>query len=153
MKKIVIYYSYGNHTRMIAEKIKNNLTCDILEIKPKVPYSSDYQTVVDETEDNLQIRETSEIEDINVNIPLYDTVILGTPVWWGIAAWPVDTFVKNNNFDGKTVIPFCTSASSGLGESGQLLAKEAGTGNWVEGHRFSSNPSSSDIKSFTDSLK
>lgn len=53
METIVIYYGYGNHTRMIAEKIKENLGCDILEIKPKVPYSSDYQTVVDETVNNL----------------------------------------------------------------------------------------------------
>lgn len=83
----------------------------------------------------------------------YDTVLIGYPIWWGEAAYPINTFVKNNNFDGKTVIPFCTFASSGLGESGELLAKEAGTGNWVEGHRFSSNSSNSDIKSFTDSLK
>ena len=83
----------------------------------------------------------------------YDTILIGYPIWWGVAAWPTNTFVKDNNFDGKTVIPFCTSASSGLGESGDLLAKEADTGNWLEGHRFSSNASESDIKSFTDSLK
>ena len=71
---------------------------------------------------------------------------------WGVAAWPVDTFVDNNDFTGKTVIPFCTSASSSLGQSGELLAEEAGTGNWLEGHRFSSNPSEADILAFTDSL-
>lgn len=83
----------------------------------------------------------------------YDTVIIGYPIWWGIAAWPVDTFVKANDFNGKTVIPFCTSASSGLGQSGELLAEEANGGNWQEGQRFRSNPSDSDIKSWTDSLK
>ena len=72
--------------------------------------------------------------------------IFGYPIWWGIAAWPIDTFVKANNFDGKTVIPFCTSASSGLGQSGKLLQKEANSGNWQDGHRFSSSPSDSDIK-------
>lgn len=61
------------------------------------------------------------------------------PIWWGIAAWPVDTFVAANDFTGKTVIPFCTSSSSGIGESGQLLADLAGTGDWQEGQRFSSN--------------
>ena len=56
------------------------------------------------------------------------TVLIGYPIWWGIAAWPVNTFVENNDFTGKTVIPFCTSASSGLGNSGELLATAAGTG-------------------------
>ena len=53
---------------------------------------------------------------------------------------------------GKTVIPFCTSSSSGIGQSGDLLAEESGTGNWQEGHRFSSNPSDDEIKEWTDSL-
>lgn len=66
-------------------------------------------------------------------------MFLGYPIWWGIAAWPVDTFVAANDFTGKTVIPFCTSSSSGIGESGQLLADLAGTGDWQEGQRFSSN--------------
>ena len=83
----------------------------------------------------------------------YDTVFIGYPIWWGIAAWPVDTFVKANDFSNKTVIPFCTSASSGLGESGTKLQKEAKGGNWQKGQRFSSSPSDSTIKDWTDSLK
>ena len=80
-------------------------------------------------------------------------MLIGYPIWWGIAAWPVDTFVKANDFNGKTVIPFCTSSSSGLGQSGDLLAEEANGGNWQEGQRFSSNPSDSTINAWTDSLK
>lgn len=80
-------------------------------------------------------------------------ILIGYPIWWGIAAWPVDTFVKENDFSGKTVIPFCTSASSSLGQSGDLLKEEAKSGNWEQGHRFSSNASDSDIKNWTDSLK
>lgn len=78
--------------------------------------------------------------------------LIGYPIWWEIAAWPVDTFVKANDFSGKTVIPFCTSSSSGLGQSGELLREKANSGNWIEGHRFSSNPSDSDVKTWTDSL-
>ena len=63
------------------------------------------------------------------------------------------TDVQANDFSGKTVIPFCTSSSSGLGQSGDLLAEEANSGNWLEGQRFSSNPSDSDINDWTDSLK
>ena len=80
------------------------------------------------------------------------TVILGYPIWWGIAAWPVDNFVKDNDFTGKTVIPFCTSASSGIGDSGNLLEKMAGTGNWQEGKRFSSNASEKEIQEWVNSL-
>lgn len=82
----------------------------------------------------------------------YDTIFLGYPIWWGIAAWPVDGFIEANDFTGKTVIPFCTSASSGLGESGQLLAEMAGTGNWLEGQRFSSSVSQEDIQAWVKSL-
>lgn len=82
----------------------------------------------------------------------YDTVFLGYPIWWGIAAWPVDNFVKANDFTGKTVIPFCTSSSSGLGRSGELLAELAGTGEWQEGRRFSSSAQESAITEWLNSL-
>lgn len=75
------------------------------------------------------------------------------PIWWGIAAWPVNTFISSNDFTGKTVIPFCTSASSELGESGKLLADMAGTGDWQEGKRFSSGASKDDVASWIDTLK
>ncbi|WP_367998756.1 flavodoxin [Holdemanella biformis] len=74
------------------------------------------------------------------------------PIWWGIAAWPVNNFVKGNDFSGKTVIPFCTSTSSGLGQSGDLLADMAGTGNWQDGERFSSGVSSSKVESWVNGL-
>lgn len=82
----------------------------------------------------------------------YDTVFIGYPIWWGIAAWPVNNFVKGNDFSGKTVIPFCTSTSSGLGQSGDLLADMAGTGNWQDGERFSSGASSSKVESWVNGL-
>ena len=74
-------------------------------------------------------------------------------IWWGIAAWPVDTFVKANDFSDKNVIPFCTSSSSDLGDSGNLLKEKANGGNWMEGYRFPSSPSSEEITQWTDSLK
>lgn len=110
MKTIIIYYGYGKHTRMIAERIKDDLECDIFEIKPKVPYSTDYDLVVSETEDNLQVKETPEIEDININLDNYDKVILGTPVWWYTITPPIRTFLTNYDLSGKIVIPFATNA-------------------------------------------
>lgn len=73
-------------------------------------------------------------------------VFIGYPIWWGIAAWPVDNFVKANAFTGKMVIPFCTAYSSGIGESGDLLAEMAGTGDWQEGMRFQQNDSPDSVK-------
>ena len=78
--------------------------------------------------------------------------IFGYPIWWGIAAWPVDGFIKANDFTGKTVIPFCTSSSSGLGESGELLKEMAGTGEWLEGERFRSGASEETVLSWVEGL-
>lgn len=110
MKTIVIYYGYGKHTKMIAERIKEKIGCDILEIQPKTPYSADYQTVVDETEDNLESKKTPEIKDIDINLDEYDKVILGTPVWWYTITPPIRTFLTKYDLSGKTVIPFATNA-------------------------------------------
>lgn len=110
MKTLIVYYGYGKHTRMIAERIKEKIDCDILEIKPRIPYSNDYQTVVNETEDNLQTKETPEIEDINVNLDEYDKVILGTPVWWYTITPPIRTFLTKYDLSRKTVYPFATNA-------------------------------------------
>lgn len=82
-----------------------------------------------------------------------DIGVIVYPIWWGIAAWPVDGFIAANDFTGKTVIPFCTSSSSGLGESGELLEQAAGTGNWLEGMRFSSSVSEADVQTWIDSLE
>ena len=82
----------------------------------------------------------------------YDTVFIGYPIWWGIAAWPVDGFVKANDFTGKTVIPFATSASSGMGQSGTLLADMAGSGDWQEGQRFASGASAADVQDWVSGL-
>ena len=76
----------------------------------------------------------------------------GYPIWWTIAAWPVDNFVKDNDFTGKTVIPFCTSAFSGIGQSGSLLADMAGTGDWLDGERFSSRASDSEVQDWVKQL-
>lgn len=156
---LVVYFSAQGHTEEVAEKLANDLNADIFEIEPADPYSNgdldwtDDDSRVSKEHEDESLRDV-ELETTDVpNWDSYDTVLIGYPIWWGIAAWPVDTFVKANDFNGKTVIPFCTSASSGLGESGDLLEEEANGGNWLEGHRFSSNPSDSDIEEWANSLK
>lgn len=158
-KVLVVYYSAQSHTKSVAEKIANNLNADIFEIIPEQRYTSED---LDWTDNNSRVSKEhndESLRDIKLaqtkvdNFENYDTILIGYPIWWETAAWPVDSFVKANDFSGKTVIPFCTSASSGLGQSGKLLEQEANSGEWLEGHRFSSNPSDSDIKNWTDSLK
>lgn len=157
-RALVVYFSAQGLTEAVAEQIAENLDADIFEIVPADEYTSDD---LDWTDDNSRV--TREYEDeslrdvqlVSTEVPNwedYDTIIIGYPIWWGIAAWPVNTFVEANDFSEKTVIPFCTSSSSGLGQSGELLADAAGTGNWLQGQRFRSNPSDDDIKEFTDSL-
>ncbi|MFR2233890.1 MAG: flavodoxin [Lachnospiraceae bacterium] len=157
-KTLVVYYSASGSTGRVAETIADTLGADLFEITPVEPYSSDD---LNWTNDNSRVtREHNDesLRDIELtqivpeNWDSYDTVLIGYPIWWAIAAWPVDNFVKGNDFTGKTVIPFCTSASSGLGNSGNLLAEMAGTGDWQEGHRFSSGVSASDVEKWVSSL-
>lgn len=158
-KVLVVYFSATNNTKSVAEQIAKNLNGDLFEIVPEDEYTSEDLNWTnsnsrvskehdDETLRNVKLK-TTKVD----NWESYDTILIGYPIWWGVAAWPVDTFVKENNFNGKTVIPFCTSASSGLGESVKLLEKEANGGNWLDGHRFPSGASDSDIKAFTDGIK
>lgn len=158
-KTLVVYFSAQNHTKTVAEKIAKNLDADIFEIEPEEEYTSDdlnwnnSDSRVSKEHNDESLRDTKLKTTKVDNWDEYDTVLIGYPIWWGIAAWPVDTFVKANDFSGKTVIPFCTSSSSGLGQSGKNLAEEANSGDWQAGQRFSSSASDADIKKWTDSLK
>lgn len=156
---LVVYFSAQSHTKAVAEKVASNLEADIFEIVPEDIYTSadldwnDSNSRVSKEHNDESLRNVK-LKDTKVeNWEEYDRILIGYPIWWGIAAWPVDAFVKANNFSGKTVIPFCTSSSSGIGQSGELLKESANSGNWLEGYRFQSNTSDSDIATWTDSLK
>lgn len=157
-KTLVVYYSASGNTEAVAGYIANATGGDLFELVPADPYSdADLDWTADSSRVNKEHDDESlrDIELVETNAPdwdSYDTVFIGYPIWWGIAAWPVNGFTRANDFTGKTVIPFCTSSSSGLGESGELLAEAAGTGNWLEGQRFSSHPSEEDVRSWVDGL-
>ncbi len=157
-KILVAYYSATGSTKAVAETIAETTGADLFEITPKDPYSDDD---LDWTNDDSRVSKEhvdESLRDVELtsttpeNWDSYDTVLIGYPIWWGIAAWPVDHFVTDNDFSGKTVIPFCTSASSGIGDSGNLLEKMGGTGDWQEGQRFSSGASASDVNAWVESL-
>lgn len=110
MNKLVVYFSYTGNTRMIANKIKEKLNCDILEIKTVIPYSEDYQSVVDDEQNSEASNHLPKIQDINMNLSKYDEIILGTPVWWYRPVPAIRTFLTQNDLSGKTIKPFATNA-------------------------------------------
>lgn len=158
-KVLLAYFSAQGHTDYVAKEIAKNLSADLFLIEPKEEYTSedlnynDSNSRVSREHNDESLRKIELVTSKIENIDEYDTILIGYPIWWCIAAWPVNTFVASNDFTNKTVIPFCTSASSSLGKSGKLLSKLSGTGNWLDGHRFSSNASEAEIKEWTNKIK
>ncbi len=156
---LVVYYSATGNTEDVANTIAEETGGDIFEIEPADPYTDDDLNWNDENSrvvyehDNPDARDVELVSDTVENWDSCDTVFIGYPIWWGIAAWPVDGFVEANDFSGKNVIPFCTSASSDIGDSGQLLADMAGTGNWLDGARFSSGAGNDEIQEWLNGLE
>lgn len=159
-KTLVVYFSATGNTESAAEAIAKATDGDVFALIPETPYTA---ADLDWTDDSSRVSVEHSDPDqrviaLETNTPeswdSYDTVFVGYPIWWGEAAYPVSTFVSENDFTDKTVIPFCTSASSDIGDSGNILAQTAGSGNWLEGRRFSASESEDVIaewaKSFTE---
>lgn len=157
-RSLVVYFSASGNTETAAEYIADAANADLFELVPVDPYTdADLNWTADgsrvnQEHENESLRDVKLAETTVTNWADYDTVFIGYPIWWGIAAWPVNDFIQSNDFSGKTVIPFCTSTSSGLGQSAELLEELAGNGNWLEGRRFSERVSQSDVQSWIDSL-
>ena len=155
---LVVYYSASGKTEAVANYIAEAAGGDLFEITPAEPYTDEDLNWTDENSRVTREHEDESLRDVALtateveNWDSYDTVFIGYPIWWGIAAWPVDGFVEANDFTGKTVIPFCTSSSSSLGESGALLAELAGSGDWQDGERFRSGAAQSDIEAWVREL-
>ena len=157
-KILVVYYSATGNTKEAAEYIASMKGGELFELVPIKPYSSedlnwnDKNSRVVYEHDNPAERNVPLVKPTVDNFNEYDTLFIGYPIWWGIAAWPVNDFIEANDFTDKTVIPFCTSSSSGLGDSGELLKETAGAGNWLEGMRFSSGVSETEVAEWIQSL-
>lgn len=157
-KTLVAYFSGSGNTERVAQMIADDLGADMFAIVPADPYTSDDLNWRDESSrvnaehENESLRDVALAQVTPDDFASYDTVFIGYPIWWGIAAWPVDGFVSGNDFSGKTIIPFCTSTSSGLGESAQLLEGISNGGTWLQGERFASNASAEDVADWIGSL-
>ncbi len=158
-RTLVAYFSATGNTESVANVIAELTDGDLFEIVPADPYTSDDLNWTDADSRVVYEYENPEARDVELakdsvdNWDEYDVVFIGYPIWWGIAAWPTNSFVEANDFTGKTVIPFCTSSSSGLGQSGELLEELAETGNWLEGQRFRGSTSEAEIQTWIDNLE
>lgn len=156
-KVLVAVFSATGTTRGIAEKIAAITGADLYEITAAEPYSADDLNYHDRnsrsTKEQNDKSARPEIGSEALDLGGYTTVYLGFPIWWGEEPRILDTFVESYTFDGITMIPFCTSSSSGIGRSGQNLADNAGSGDWLEGKRFSGSVTEADLQAWIDSLK
>lgn len=158
-KILVAYYSAQGHTKRIAEVVASKLGADLFEIQPAEPYYdedldwTDNDSRVTREHNNESEREMELVQYTPDNWSEYDTIILGYPIWWGIAAWPVDAFLRSNIFADKTVIPFATSHSSPLGGSDRLLLNfVSGVKEWRDGVRLSQDASDDVVETWVNSL-
>ena len=158
-KTLVVYFSATGNTERVAEVIADTTGGELFELEPVDPYTDEDLNYNDDNSRVSQEYADESLRNVELAADTVDDwqdverIYIGYPVWWGIAAWPVNTFVEANDFTGKTVIPFCTSASSGLGDSGELLAELAGTGDWQEGMRFRSSVSDEHVAAWVESLE
>ena len=151
---LVVYFSATGITKGVAEKIANITDADIYEIVAAQEYTSDdlnysdpdSRTSVEQNDPAVRPKIGSD----EISLDGYSTIFIGYPIWWGQEPRIMDTFVENHKFAGITMIPFCTSGSSSIGSSGQNLADNAGSGNWLDGQRFSGSVSEDELRNWID---
>lgn len=158
-KVLVVYYTNTHRTEQVAKDIAKKTGGDLYLLELEKPYTDADLNYRDKSSRIYREHEDPKLQDAALknakpaNWKDYDTVFVGYPIWWGIAAWPLNQFVKSNDFTGKTVIPFSTSYSSGMGSSVEKLkAMAGGKGNWLQGMGFTGSIDDSKVGSWVDSL-
>ncbi|MGE9899209.1 flavodoxin [Mitsuokella multacida] len=159
-KTLVVYYSATGRTERVAKVIAKERQADIMKLVPNPDYTeadldyNDKSSRVSREHDDASLRDKIQLQKaVPDNWASYDTIFLGYPIWWSIAAWPVDAFVKANDFTGKNVVTFATAGISPLGNSGKLLAEMAGgKGNWQDGTCFTGSLDDAKVQEWVRSL-
>lgn len=154
---LVVYFSVTGNTKNVAEKIAAVADADIYEIKPAEEYTDadinygDSNSRTSKEQNDSSVR--PEIQSERISLEGYDIIYIGYPIWWAEEPRIMDTFVESYDFGDITMIPFRTSGSSSIGNSGKNLAKNAGSGKWLEGKRFNAAVSESEIEEWIGSLQ
>lgn len=154
-KILVAYFSWSGNTRQIANMIHNKIGGDIFEIKTKAPYSSDYNTVVNQAQQEQKQNARPVLASSVKNMSEYNIVFLGYPNWWSDLPMPVFTFIESYNFSGKTVIPFCTNGGGGFGRGvNSMKSKMPGAKFWdgFEINGSSAAGAQDDVNKWLDSI-
>ena len=156
-KTLVAVFSASGVTKRVGEEIARVSGGDFFEIVPKEKYTgADLNYMNNRSRSSVEMNDPAarpEIAGTVADMDSYDTIIIGFPIWWGLAPRIIETFLESYDFDGITMIPFCTSSSSGIGRSGQNLADNAGSGNWLEGARFGGGASEDELSTWIDGLE
>ena len=117
MKTLIVYYSYTGHTKIVAQYLQSRLNCDILSLQPLVSYSDDYDVVVSQGKDEVNRKFTPKLQNLDVDFDKYDTIILGSPIWWYTFSPVMRSFLTFNDIKNKSVYAFFTNGGYGLGYS------------------------------------
>ncbi|WP_325199985.1 flavodoxin [Oscillibacter sp.] len=154
-KVLVAYFSATNNTENVANHLKDILSADLYEITPETPYTaadldynSDCRANREQNDAGARPAISGRVEDME----LYDVIFLGYPIWWGQAPKIISTFLESYDLSGKTIVPFCTSGSSGIGSSATNLHFLAGSATWLDGQRFSGGASRSTVEAWVNGL-
>ena len=156
IRALVSYFSATGNTENIARHIQAVLEADLYEIVPDVPYTSeDLAYSNDDCRANQEQNDPAARPAINGevdNITSYNVIFLGYPIWWGQAPKIIHTFLESYDLGSVTIVPFCTSGSSGIGSSAENLHALAPDANWLEGQRFSSDASQDTVAAWVEEL-
>ena len=153
-KTLVAYFSASGVTAKLAKTLADAIGADLHEIKPETPY-----TDADLNWNNPKSRSSVEMNDKSFRPPVaggvdhmeeYDLIFIGFPIWWYVAPTIINTFLEQYDLSGKTVVPFATSGSSGMGNTNRELKDSCKGADLKEGKRFSANAGTSELKTWAE---
>jgi len=156
-KKLVAYFSASGVTAALAQTLAEAADADLYQIKPAIPYTkADLDWMDKQSRSTLEMQDLSSrpiLADKDANIEAYGVVFVGFPIWWYVAPTLINTFLESYDFSGKTIVPFATSGSSGLGETTEKLQPSvSGTAIWKEGKLLNGTPSKDALAAWVESL-
>lgn len=152
-KVLIAFFSWGGNTKGIAEEIQSQTGADLFEIELVHPYSTNYNTVLDEAQRDQNAQARPEIKNHVENMEQYDTIILGYPNWWASIPMPIASFLDEYDFSGKTIIPFCSHGGGRFGQSLTAIAKlapDAAMGEALSVHYSGGSSLSSDVREWLE---
>lgn len=156
MKKLVAYFSTAGVTAAVARKLADALGADLFEIKPEVPYTAaDLDWRDGNSRSSVEMKNPASrpaIAEKVKDMSVYDEVFVGFPIWWYVAPTIINTFLESYDLTGKTVIPFATSGSSGMGRTNEALALSCKGAKLVDGMRFPANVSEKELAGWAESI-